>query len=59
MTKDFLRAVGLDPEQETDESDLIGLEFTANLSFNDGMSVDDDGKPVKVGQPKNEIAQIL
>ena len=59
MTKDFLRAIGLDPEQETDESDLIGLEFTANLSFNDGMDTDDDGKPVKVGPPKNEIAQIL
>ena len=59
MVKDFLRALGLDPEQETDESDLTGLEFTAMLTYNDGMDTDDDGKPVKVGQPRNEIAQIL
>ncbi len=59
MVKDFLRALGLDPEQETDESDLVGLEFTAMLTYNDGMDTDEDGKPVKVGPPKNEIAQIL
>jgi len=59
MVKDFLRALGLDPEQETDESDLVGLEFTAMLTYNDGMDTDEDGKPVKVGQPRNEIAQIL
>jgi len=59
MVKDFLRALGLDPEQETDASDLVGLEFTAMLTYNDGMSTDDDGKPVKVGPPRNEIAQIL
>lgn len=59
MVKDFLRALGLDPEQETDESDLTGLEFTAMLTYSDGMDTDEDGKPVKVGQPRNEIAQIL
>jgi len=59
MVKDFLRALGLDPEQETDESDLTGLEFTAMLTYNDGMDTDEDGNPVKVGQPRNEIAQIL
>lgn len=59
MVKDFLRALGLDPEQETDESDLVGLEFTAMLTYNDGMSINDDGKPIKLGQPRNEIAQVL
>ena len=59
MVKDFLRSLGLDPEQETDESDLVGLEFTAMLTYSDGMDTDDDGKPIKVGQPRNEIAQIL
>jgi len=59
MVKDFLRSLGLDPEEETDESDLIGLEFTAILSYNDGMDTDDNGKPVRVGPPKNEIAQII
>ena len=57
--KDFLRALGLDPDQETDESDLKGLEFTADLSYNDGMGTDENGKPVKVGQPRNEIVRIL
>lgn len=59
MVKDFLRSLGLDPEQETDESDLQGLEFTAMLTYSDGMDTDEAGKPVKVGPPRNEIGQIL
>lgn len=59
MVKDFLRALGLDPEQETDESDLVGLEFTAEVGYNDGMGTDDDGNPIKVGPPKNEILRIV
>lgn len=59
MVKDFLRSLGLDPQQETDETDLVGLEFTAMLTYSDGMDTDEDGKPVKVGPPRNEIAQIL
>lgn len=59
MVKDFLRALGLDPEQETDDSDLVGLEFTAMLTLNDGMGTDDEGKPIKLGQPRNEIVQVV
>jgi hypothetical protein len=59
MVKDFLRALGLDPEQETSEEDLKGLEFTAEISYNDGMGTDDDGKPIKLGPPKNEILRIV
>lgn len=59
MVKDFLRALGIDPDQETDESDLVGMEFTAELSYNDGMSTDDDGNPIKVGAPRNEIVRIV
>ncbi len=59
MVKDFLRALGLDPDNETDESDLIGLEFTAELSYNDGMSTDDAGNPIKIGNPRNEIIRIV
>jgi hypothetical protein len=58
MVKDFLTSLGLDPNAETDESDLVGLEFSADLSYNDGMSTDDDGNPIKVGQPRNEILRI-
>lgn len=58
MVKDFLRSLGLDPEQETDESDLVGLEFTADLGYNDGMDTDDDGNPIKVGQPRNEVLRV-
>jgi hypothetical protein len=58
MVKDFLTALGLDPNAETDESDLVGLEFSADLNYNDGMSTDDDGNPIKVGQPRNEILRI-
>ena len=59
MVKDFLRSLGLDPENETDESDLVGLEFTAELSYSDGMDTDDDGNPIKVGSPRNEILRVV
>jgi len=57
--KDFLRALGIDPDQETDESDLVGLNFTAELSLNDGMSIDEEGNAIKVGQPRNEILRVV
>ena len=59
MVKDFLRSLGLDPENETDESDLVGLEFTAELSYSDGMDLDEDGNPIKVGSPRNEILRVV
>jgi len=59
MTKDFLVAVGLDPEEETEDSDLVGLEFTADVGYNDGMDTDDDGNTIKVGQPRNEILRVV
>lgn len=58
MVKDFLRSIGLDPEEETDESDLVGIEFTADVGYNDGMDTDDDGNPVRMGQPRNEILRV-
>ncbi len=58
MVKDFLAALGLDPNEETDESDLVGLEFTADVGYNDGMDTDDDGNPIKIGQPRNEILRV-
>ncbi len=58
MVKDFIRALGLDPDDETDESDLVGVEFTADVGYNDGMDTDDDGNPIRVGQPRNEILRI-
>ena len=59
MVKDFIRALGLDPEEETEDSDLIGLEFTADVGYNDGMDTDDDGNPIRVGQPRNEILRVV
>ena len=59
MVKDFTRSLGLDPDNEIDESDLIGLEFTADVDYNDGMSTDDDGNPIKVGAPRNEILRVV
>ena len=59
MVKDFLRSLGLYPESETDESDWGGLEFTAELSYSDGMDTDDDGNPIKVGSPRNEILRVV
>jgi len=59
MVKDFIRALGLDPEEETEDSDLVGLEFTADVGYNDGMDTDDDGNPIRVGQPRNEILRVV
>jgi len=59
MVKEFLRALGLDPEEETDETDLVSLEFTAEIGFSDGMDTDDDGNPIRVGPPKNEILRVV
>ena len=59
MVKDFLRALGLDPDEEQEDSDLVGLEFTADLGYNDGMDTDDEGNAIKVGQPRNEILRIV
>lgn len=59
MVKDFLRAIGLNPEEETDESDLVGMEFTAELGYDDGMDTDDDGNEIRVSQPRNEILRVV
>lgn len=58
MVKDFLTSLGLDPNEETDESDLVGLEFSADVGYNDGMGTDDEGNVVKLGQSRNEILRI-
>ena len=58
MVKDFLSSLGLDPNEETDESDLIGLEFSADIGYNDGMDTDDEGNAIKVGNPRNEILRV-
>lgn len=57
--KEFLTALGLDPNEETDDSDLVGLEFTADVGYSDGMDTDDDGNPVRVGPARNEILRVL
>ncbi len=59
MVKEFIAALGLDPENETDESDLVGIEFTADVGYSDGMDTDDDGNPIRVGQPRNEILRVV
>ena len=58
MVKDFLTSLGLDPNEETEDSDLVGLEFSADVGYSDGMGEDSEGNVVKVGQPRNEILRI-
>jgi len=55
MVKDFLRAVGLSEDGEIELADFDGLEFTCELSFNDGT--DDEGNAEYA--PKNEIKRIV
>ena len=54
MVKDFLRAVGLNEDGEIELTDFDSLEFSAELSYNDGTNNDGDQEY----PPKNEIKRI-
>lgn len=56
QVKDFIRALGLDPDQELEISDFKGLEFTAIIDYNDGVNPE-TGK--QEYPPKNEINRIV
>lgn len=53
--KDFIRSLGLDPDQDLEVEDFKGLEFTALIDYNDGINPE-TGK--QEYQPKNEINRI-
>jgi len=57
--KNFLRAIGLDPEQELEIVDFKGLEFTAIIDLNDGSVTDEDGNVTYPYPPKNEINRVI
>ena len=59
MVKEFIKSLGLDPEEDLEAEDFVDVEFTALVTYNDGMSIDEDGNPVKLGAPRNELGKIL
>lgn len=59
MVKDFINSIGLDPNEELEADDFKDVEFTAEVTFNDGMDTDEDGNPIRVGPPRNEIGRVL
>lgn len=54
MVKDFLRAVGLSEDGNLEAEDFEGLEFSAELEYDDGK--DEDGN--EEYPPKNVIKRI-
>ena len=54
MIKDFLRAVGLSEDGELNVDDFDGLEFSAELTYNDGTNNEGDQEY----PPKNEIKRV-
>jgi len=52
--KNFIRAIGLDPEMELEPDDFIGLDVTAALTYDNGIN--DEGN--QEFPPKNELGRI-
>jgi len=55
MVKDFVTALGLDPNEDLEAEDFVDLQFTAIVEYDDGK--DDDGNQEYA--PKNVIGRIV
>lgn len=56
QVKDFVRAIGLDPDQDLEVADFKDVEFTAIVNYNDGINSETGEQEF---QPKNEIGRII
>ena len=56
--KEFIRALGMDPDEENDHEDFKDLEFTAILEYDDGIVVDEEGNEHQMYAPKNVLGKI-
>ena len=55
MVKDFIRALGMDPEEEHESEDFENLEFSANIEYSDGVDTSTNRQEYPA---KNEIGRI-
>jgi len=59
MLKEFIRALGLDPEEEHPEEDFVDLEFVGLVGYEDGMVEDDNGNMVQQYPEKNVLLKVI
>ena len=57
--KEFVRALGFNPDQDLEVEDFKNLEFTAIIDVNDGTETDEEGNVKQAYNPKNEITRIV
>lgn len=59
MLKEFIRSLGLDPDEEHPSEDFEDLEFVGLIGYNDGCVEDDNGNMVPQYPEKNELLKVI
>jgi len=59
MLKEFIKSLGLDPEEEHSSEDFEDLEFVGLVGYNDGCVEDDNGNRVPMYPEKNELLKVI
>ena len=59
MLKEFIRALGLDPEEEHPAEDFTDLEFVGMVGYDSGEVEDDNGKLVPQYPEKNVLLKVI
>ena len=59
MLKEFIRSLGLDPDEEHPAEDFEDLEFVGLVGYNSGETEDDNGNMVPQYPAKNELLKVI
>ena len=59
MLKEFIRALGLDPEEEHPVEDFVDLEFVGMVGYDSGEVEDDNGRMVPKYPEKNVLLKVV
>jgi hypothetical protein len=59
MLKEFIRALGLDPDEEHPDEDFIDLEFVGIVGYEPEKVEDDNGKLVIKYPEKNVLLKVI
>ncbi len=59
MLKEFIRSLGLDPEEEHPAEDFENLEFVGLVGYEDGCVEDDNGNMIPQYPEKNVLLKVI
>ena len=59
MLKEFIRSLGLDPEEEHPEEDFEDLEFVGLVGYESGEVEDDNGNMIPQYPEKNILIKVI